>query len=984
MSVAVSDLPPQAGIGAMLARDRFLRYAVLLLAAVCLPLLVPILPQPLAVVYGRVPESAFLILTIAACVYRLGTLRSPAERRFWTLVAVAYAVPLLGFRLLGSVGDGAQLLLLAVAIELQPHVADSPGRDRIALGLGAALFTLTLFAYWIAIPWSVGDPASDPAVLRVTFLVTLHGYLVLRLLALRRTCANPRWRHVYGWLLANFALLILRDALQILARSGILPEIRQSALLDILLYSSYAAVIVAARLREWKSPETATAAPIAPDLFRGLPIGPPLLLAAVLVAIHLLPESLGLRPPRFHRWQELVLLIGILGLAALALAHIRLLADRQNRRLTEERRLAELTLRESHAAALDASRAKSRFLATVGHEMRTPLNAILGMLELVLRGEPAGERREYLRTARLSGDQLLRLINDLLDLATIESATQTLKARPFSLLSLLEGCIDSLEPRARQKGLDLSFEMVEGVPDGVRGDVARVRQVLLNLLDNAIKFTDEGRVYVSVRPAEGSPEQLHFQVSDTGIGIAPQDRERIFEPFTQADSSDTRRHGGTGLGLAICRQLVERMRGRLWLESEVGRGSTFHVEIELQPDPAGDALRAEDVAALKGLRVLVVHRSAEIQERLCQMLRERGLDPTLVEEPFLVPAMLREGKRSGRPFRLILLDRHVRGAAALQARRPEDDPLVSRLPRVLISDEASGVGTSPTLPGSTTERDLLRAIHDALEEKAPEPSGAFEAGVPEPEEQRLRVLVAEDNAVNALVAMRMLEMLGHEARVVEDGAKAVAVLESDDYDVVLMDVQMPGMDGVEAMRHIRARERKEGNRRTRIVALTASAMKEDAQRCLSAGADAFLAKPFQPEALREALAGQEAGPAAGAAGAGALDLARLQAQLGNDPEGVALVLGTFEAQAPDYLARLREGVDAGDCRAVEQAAHKLKGALLWITADGAAEAASLLEQRGASGDLTEAAGVVAELERRLQAVREAIAWSREKSGSHPA
>ncbi len=989
MSVAVSDLPSQAGIGAMLARDRFLRYAALLLAALCLPLLVPVLPQPLAVAYPRVPESAFAILTIAACVYRLGALRSPVERRFWTLAAAAYAASLLavvsgGFesRMLRDAGDGAQLLLLAVAIELQPHVAESPGRVAAARQLGAALFTLTLFACWIAIPWSSNDPAYDPAALRLTFLLTMHGYLALRLLALRRDCADMRWRHVYGWLLAAFALLILRDGLQILTRSGVLPEIRQGAPLDILLYPAYAVVIVAARLREWTPLEQDAAPPIRPDPLQALPAGPPLLLAAALVATHLLPESLGLRPPRFHRWQELALLIGIIGLAALARAHQTLL-DRQTRRLAEEHRRAELDLRESHKAALEASRAKSRFLATVSHEMRTPLNAIIGMLELALRGEPAGERRDYLRTARLSGDQLLQLINELLDLAKIESGTLALNPRPFSLLSLLEGCIDSLEPRARQKGLDLSFELAEGAPDGVRGDAARVRQVLLNLLDNAIKFTDEGRVRVTVRPAEGSSKQLHFEVSDTGIGIAPEDRERVFEAFTQADGSDARRYGGTGLGLAICRQLVERMRGRLWLESEVGRGSTFHVELDIQADLAGDALRAEDVAALRGVRLLMVHRDAETRERLCRMLRERGLDPMPIEQPSGVPALLREAERDGRPFRLMLLDRHVRGAAALQARRPGDDPLVSRLPRVLISHEASGragvpSGTPPTLLVSTSEGDLLRAIHDALE--SPEPPGASAFGVPEPEERRLRVLVAEDNSVNALVVVRMLEMLGHTARVAEDGAKAVAALESDGYDAVLMDVQMPGMDGVEAMRRIRAREQKEGRRRTRIVALTASAMKENAERCLSAGADAFLTKPFQLQALREALAGRETKTSPVTAGAGALDLPRLQAQLGNDPEGVALVLQTFEEQAPDYLKRLQEAVDAGDFRALEQAAHKLKGALLWITANAAAEAAFLLERLGASGNLTQAAQAVADLERRLLAVQEAIARSRGTGG----
>ncbi len=631
--------------------------------------------------------------------------------------------------------------------------------------------------------------------------------------------------------------------------------------------------------------------------------------------------------------------------------------------------------RPSLEPSLETSRAKSRFLAMVSHEMRTPLNAILGMLDLALRGEPEGQRREYLRTARVAGDQLLQLINDLLDLAKIESGTLALRARPFSLRGLLEGCTASLAPRAKQKGVDLTFQMAEGMADGVRGDPARVRQVLLNLLDNAVKFTDEGRVTVSVRPALGS-NRLAFSVTDTGVGVAPADRERIFEPFMQADSSDTRRHGGTGLGLAICRQLVERMHGHLWLESSPVRGSTFHFEIDLEPDPSGDALLARDLAALKGTRVIVVHHNADLQERLCGMLREAGLDPTLVEEPFLVPAMLREAQERGRPFHVILLDPHVRGAAALQARRPEDDSLVARLPRVILSDDPSqpaGVlGASPAVLGSTADRDLLRAIHEALaaeeREKATEPEST--AGLELPK-RPLRVLVVEDNSVNALVVVQMLEMLGHASAVAEDGAGAIARLESESYDVVLMDLQMPGMDGIEAMVRIRAREQERGVPRTRLVALTASAMSKDAKRCLTAGADAFLTKPFPLETLRDALMGGEGGGGRAPA-EGVLHLARLQAQLGNDAEGVEEVLATFQAQAPDSLAQIQNGIAAGDARVLERAAHKLRGALAWIGAEDAAQAASRLEDLAAAGELVGAADALAELEKALRAVSESI------------
>jgi CheY-like chemotaxis protein len=425
------------------------------------------------------------------------------------------------------------------------------------------------------------------------------------------------------------------------------------------------------------------------------------------------------------------------------------------------------------------------------------------------------------------------------------------------------------------------------------------------------------------------------------------------------------------------------MGGRLWFESELGRGSTFHVELDLAPDPAGDAVELGEAAELGGLRVLVVHRDAGTQERLCGMLSDLHLEGTPTDQPSRVPQLLREAQASGRPFGLILLDRHIRGAAALLARHPGDDRLVSQLPQVLLSSDASGasagrIGTAPMLLGSPTPRELLGAVREALEAEARRPPSAGSGPGTEPESRPLRVLVAEDNPVNAFMTVRMLELLGHTSQVVEDGARAVAAVESDGFDAVLMDVQMPGMDGLEATRRIRARERDQGGRRVRVVALTANAMKGDAERCLAAGADAYLAKPFELETLRAVLAGNE--PAAPSPGsAGTLDLPRLEALLGGDPEGVAQVLDTFQAQLPGYFARVREGVVAGNARAVEQAAHKLKGALLWITADSAAETASLLERLGTSGELTGAAEAVADLERKLTIVRDAISRSRATS-----
>ncbi|HEX3857306.1 MAG TPA: response regulator [Verrucomicrobiae bacterium] len=682
----------------------------------------------------------------------------------------------------------------------------------------------------------------------------------------------------------------------------------------------------------------------------------------------------------------------------------RLLAALQARRQHEELISHNRELMKARTAAEAAARAKSDFLAAMSHEIRTPMNGVIAMVSLLLETPLNTEQRSYLDTIHTSSESLLNIINDILDFSKIEAGKMDLDLRPFDLCACVEETLDLLSAKAAEKKLDLVYQMDDGIPAIVKGDSLRLRQVLANLFSNAIKFTAEGDVSVRVKmlsapppvEIEAYPLHLHFSIHDTGIGITPDKLSRLFKPFVQADASTARHYGGTGLGLAISKRLVEMMGGKMWAESMPGKGSAFHFTANFLAEP--QAAREIKQSKLADLRILIVDDNAASRRTLAEQTARWGMIPETAETSQSALELFRGGEN----FDLAILDLQLPDMDGLAlAAEIRKLPGAAMLPLVLLTPLGVRADTltdarlafahcvaKPVRPAqlcAALELALFSPKKIAVQAASAKPGQLLSERLP------LRILLVDDNEINQKVAARILGQIGYQPDLAENGQKALSALDGKVYDLVFMDLMMPEMDGLEATRNIRERQKNSAanpnyNGRIIIVAMTAHAMQSDREKCLAAGMDDYLSKPIRPGDIRGIIEkwGLPGNPLAEIKTASApkidistteppIEMDRLNDLTDNNIESLRELAEMYFKQTKEQFAQIQAALRAGNADEVRRVAHSCAGASATLGMMRLGQLMRDMEKEGAAGALTNAAKICEDAAREYSSVKKFLA-----------